>query len=156
MKGCVKVESYDFDDFISCICNQGPISIKRGCLTHIGNPIVEIRWSYDHLFSTMGFPILVRRHLYIESGPSSPHSMRPHLYHIPIGYFMLKSTISCLMAYSIMSVLIPGDKSLCVIWNITCMFLGYFGFMFSWNKGTIFFFSTGGYLLEPSWLWIDF
>ena len=33
------------------------------------NPIVEIRWSYDRLISTMGFPILVR-HLYIESGPS--------------------------------------------------------------------------------------
>ena len=35
----------------------------------IGNPIVEIRRSYDRLISTMGFPILVRRHLYIESGP---------------------------------------------------------------------------------------
>ena len=30
---------------------------------------VEIRRSYDRLISTMGFPILVRRHLYIESGP---------------------------------------------------------------------------------------
>ena len=30
---------------------------------------MEIRWSYDHLISTMGFPILVRRHLNIESGP---------------------------------------------------------------------------------------
>ena len=30
---------------------------------------MEIRWSYDHIISTMGFPILVRRHLYIESGP---------------------------------------------------------------------------------------
>ena len=34
----------------------------------IGNPIVEIRRSYDRLISTTGFPILVR-HLYIESGP---------------------------------------------------------------------------------------
>ena len=32
---------------------------------------MEIRRSYDRLISTMGFPILVRRHLYIESGPSS-------------------------------------------------------------------------------------
>ena len=30
---------------------------------------MEIRRSYDRLISTMGFPILVRCHLYIESGP---------------------------------------------------------------------------------------
>ena len=30
---------------------------------------MEIRRSYDLLISTMGFPILVRLHLYIESGP---------------------------------------------------------------------------------------
>ena len=30
---------------------------------------MEIRQSYDCLISTMGFPILVRWHLYIESGP---------------------------------------------------------------------------------------
>ena len=47
----------------------GPDSIKRCHLTSIGNPIVEIRRSYDRLISTMGFPIPVRRHLYIESGP---------------------------------------------------------------------------------------
>ena len=35
----------------------------------IGNPIVEIRQCYYSLISTMGFPILVRWHLYIESGP---------------------------------------------------------------------------------------
>ena len=40
-------------------------------LTSIGNSIVEIRRSYDRLISTMGFPILVRCHLYIESGPRS-------------------------------------------------------------------------------------
>ena len=49
----------------------GPDSIKRCHLTSIGNPIVEIRRSYDRLISTMGFPILVRWHLYIESGPWS-------------------------------------------------------------------------------------
>ena len=49
----------------------GAESIKRCHLTSIGNPIVEIRRSYDRLISTMGFPILVRRHLYIESGPRS-------------------------------------------------------------------------------------
>ena len=30
---------------------------------------MEIRRSYDRLISTMGFPLLVRWHLYIESGP---------------------------------------------------------------------------------------
>ena len=33
---------------------------------------MEIRRSYDRLISTMGFPILVRWHLYIESGPCRP------------------------------------------------------------------------------------
>ena len=49
---------------------QGADSIQRFHLTSIGNPIVAIRRSYDRLISTMGFPILVRWHLYIESGPS--------------------------------------------------------------------------------------
>ena len=42
-------------------------------LTSVGNPIVEIRRSSDRLIFTMGFPILVRRHLYIESGPWLQH-----------------------------------------------------------------------------------
>ena len=50
-------------------CQLGPDSIWRCCLTSIGNSIVEIRRSYDCLISIMGFPILVRWHLYIESGP---------------------------------------------------------------------------------------
>ena len=37
--------------------------------TSIENPIVEIRLSYDRLISTVGITILVRRHIYIESGP---------------------------------------------------------------------------------------
>ena len=51
-KGPVTWKMFPFDDVIS-----------------IGNPIVEIRLSYDRLIFTMGFPILVRWHLYIESGP---------------------------------------------------------------------------------------
>ena len=47
----------------------GPDSILRWHLTSIGNPIVATRRSYDRLISTMGFPILVRWHLYIETGP---------------------------------------------------------------------------------------
>ena len=38
-------------------------------LSLIGNRIVEIRRAQDRLISTMGFPILVRRYLYIETGP---------------------------------------------------------------------------------------
>ena len=49
----------------------GPDSIQRCHLISIGNPIVEIRRSCDRLICTMGFPIPVRRHLYIESGPCS-------------------------------------------------------------------------------------
>ena len=55
----------------------GADSIQRYHLTSIGNPIVEIRRSYDHLISTMGFPILVRWHLYIESGPWCPQISTP-------------------------------------------------------------------------------
>ena len=47
----------------------GPDSIWRCHLTSIGNLVMEIRRSYGRLISTMGFPILVRWHLYIESGP---------------------------------------------------------------------------------------
>ena len=50
----------------------GADSIQRCLLTSLGNPIVEIKWSYDSLIFTMGFPILVRWHRYIESGPCSP------------------------------------------------------------------------------------
>ena len=50
------------------LADRSPIRYR---LTSIGNPIVEIRRPYDHLtcISTMGFPILVRQDLYIESGP---------------------------------------------------------------------------------------
>ena len=51
------------------VCVQGPDSIYGCHLVSIGNPTVEIRRSYDRLISTMAFPILVRCHLYIESGP---------------------------------------------------------------------------------------
>ena len=49
--------------------------LERCCLTSIANPIVEIRRSHDRLISTMGFPILVRWHIYIESGPRSCYMM---------------------------------------------------------------------------------
>ena len=42
--------------------------VRTSLCNSTGDPIVEIRRSYDRLISTIGFPIMVRRHLYIESG----------------------------------------------------------------------------------------
>ena len=73
-------------------------------LTSIGNPIVELRRSYDRLISTMGFPTLVRWHLYIESG-SGPYTIiwwisvwiylgpKPNGWH---GADMFSNTFSCM------------------------------------------------------------
>ena len=49
------------------LTTSGPWFNIKLHLTSVGNPIVEIRRSYDRLISTMGFPIRVRQHLYIES-----------------------------------------------------------------------------------------
>ena len=49
----------------------GMIQYKECHLVHIGIPTVEIRRSYDRHCSTMGFSILVRRFLCIESRPWS-------------------------------------------------------------------------------------
>ena len=46
-----------------------PDAISRCCLTSWGDPTVEKRLSYDHLISAMGFPIEVKWHLHIWSGP---------------------------------------------------------------------------------------
>ena len=49
---------------------QRIMGLRAAHLTDLDpGPIVEIRRSYDRLISTMKFPILVRWHLYIESGP---------------------------------------------------------------------------------------
>ena len=48
--------------------NPCPDSILRCRLSSIGNPILEIKPSYDRLISTMIFPILITRDLYIGSG----------------------------------------------------------------------------------------
>ena len=52
--------------------NTRPGFYKRCHLSSIGNLIVEIRRSYDCLIPTMGFPILLRCHVYIEPGPRFP------------------------------------------------------------------------------------
>ena len=40
----------------------------RWCLTNIGILIVEIRWSYDCLISTMGYPLQVSWHSILNQG----------------------------------------------------------------------------------------
>ena len=55
--------------------NQGPVSIQRLPVPGMGIPMLKIRWSRDRLIFNMGIPILVRRHLYIESASSSPTGM---------------------------------------------------------------------------------
>ena len=54
-------------------------------LVCIGTPIVEIRRSYDCFITTLGFPILVRQNLYIESG-SRPQCVNVITTHLKIRY----------------------------------------------------------------------
>ena len=69
----------------------GSDSIQRCSLTiYVEIPIVEMERFYDRLISTMGFPVLVRRHLYLEPGPrifaATVHSCTVSIYmaRIPI------------------------------------------------------------------------
>ena len=48
---------------------QGSVSILRPSFPGKGIPILKIRWLREHLIFNMGIPILVRRHLYIETDP---------------------------------------------------------------------------------------
>ena len=83
---CILVVMYIWDVYLLVKCvikmnwykkcvskkNRDVDSIWRWHLTRIVIPIMEIRRSYDHLISTMGFLIQVRCHLYIESGSRAP------------------------------------------------------------------------------------
>ena len=122
-------------------------SIWRWHLTSIGNPIVEIRRSYNRLIPTMGFPILVRRQLYIESGPWALFQYKDHLSRYgdshdrlifnmgPIllrWYLFIEMAPWCADALCV-SVIVhastfdyeEGFKYLCwkIIWNINSVFL---------------------------------
>ena len=57
------------------ICVDGPQWIKMPSynLIGIGNPTGEIKWSQDHLMSTIGFPIQEKWCPYIESGPCTKY-----------------------------------------------------------------------------------
>ena len=78
-----RLQKYEVTDKYMIIATwqnvQGPDTIRRCHLTSIGNPIVEMRRSYDRLISTIGFPILVRWHLYIESGPWATYVVINHI-----------------------------------------------------------------------------
>ena len=101
------------------IKRQGPDSIKRCHLTSIGNPIVEIRRSYDRLISTMGFPILVRRHLYIESGPWYLFLIIPQgfIRHVRNKLMYLLSGELCINVFTTVSICCLFPKVLCSLGN---------------------------------------
>ena len=48
------------------IAFQGLYSLRRLCLISIGIPIINLRWSSDHLRFIMGIPIPVRRRVLSE------------------------------------------------------------------------------------------
>ena len=58
--------------------NQGSVSIKRPSFPGMGMPMLRIRRS-DRLIFNMGIPILVRRHLYIETAPRAPSQYKTGL-----------------------------------------------------------------------------
>ena len=64
-----KATLFEENTKLQCNKNTGSWFIIKCRLTSIRNPNAEKRRSYDRLISAMGFPILVRRHLYIWSGP---------------------------------------------------------------------------------------
>ena len=49
--------------------NLDPVSITIPPLPGMGNPMLKMRRSRDRLIFVMGIPMLVRRHLYIETAP---------------------------------------------------------------------------------------
>ena len=110
---------------ILLIKGQGPDSILRWHLTNIRNPIVKIRWSYDRLISTMGFPILIRWHLYIELGPRNAENvfMSWHHHVISLLYLLLfyiwvrSRNCDCLVTWFYYHLIAkPGNKTATVSW----------------------------------------
>ena len=75
--------------------HQGVDPIWRCHLTSIENTIVEIRQLCDRLISTMVFPIQVKWHLYIESGPSPLKFICQLLQCVPIFLNFLTDPREC-------------------------------------------------------------
>ena len=63
---------------------ERPLNLITHSLT-----IVEIRWSCDCFISTMGFPTLAVRHLYIESGPRQFPCQLPDCAIVPLSIRLL-------------------------------------------------------------------
>ena len=75
--------------------HQGPISIWRLSFPGMGIPMLKIRGSWELLIFNMGIPILVRRHLYIETASWEPWV--PRLLHGP-DCFM--ASLLCMYLYT--------------------------------------------------------
>ena len=59
----------------SGVRSQGPLSIWRLSFPGMGIPMLKVRRSRDRLIFNIGIPILVRRHLYIETAPRTSTAM---------------------------------------------------------------------------------
>ena len=80
---------------------------------------MEIRRSWDRLISTMGFPTLVRWHLYIESGPTFLNtfsSMKKFKFHSKFHWTVLQTIIfvlyllqACVQSLQVFCDLDPGS-----------------------------------------------
>ena len=56
-------------------CKPGPRLNRKSVFSRYGIPMLKTRRSRDRLIFNMGISILVRRHLYIETVPCTPHQI---------------------------------------------------------------------------------
>ena len=77
-----------------CIGNQGPFQYKD-CLSGYGEPILEIRhsWDRDHLIFIMRIPILVIQHLYIRMTPWCALGIWPSLLQMMVYTYVQSSAV---------------------------------------------------------------
>ena len=94
-------------------------------LTSIGNPIMEIRRSYNRVISALGFTILERLHLYIESGPMTVMGLLL-LDIIMIMSWFLFINFTCMHWWCFIFVVDTASllsKCLQTPWDISCSFV---------------------------------
>ena len=83
---------------------------------------MEIRRSADRLISTMEFPILIRRHLYIESGPRLPAAIGLTMPSMRRAYnYMYLRNRNVNKRYTKLNLMFPGplsniDLTISMIW----------------------------------------
>ena len=68
----------------------GPHLNIKTVFPRYGIPMLKIRWSRDRLIFNMGIPILVRRHLYIETPPA----LRSSKFHTNVVWNLSRKTTS--------------------------------------------------------------